>query len=99
MLFAEYNYSVQDEGDIATGYGMDGRGSTSGSVMIFLFSIASTPALGPTQPPIQWVPGSPSPGVKRHVRELNTHLHLVPRSRMVELNLNSAIRLLRIVVN
>jgi hypothetical protein len=22
-------------------------------------------ALGPTQPPIQWVPGVPSPGVKR----------------------------------
>jgi hypothetical protein len=26
------------------------------------FSIASRPGLGPTQPPIQWVPGSVSPG-------------------------------------
>jgi hypothetical protein len=24
---------------------------------IFLFTTASIPALGPTQPPIQWVPG------------------------------------------
>jgi len=27
--------------------------------------------LEPTQPPIQWVPGAPSPGVKRSVREAN----------------------------
>jgi hypothetical protein len=38
---------------IATGYRLDGRGSTPGTD-IFLFSIASRPALGPTQPPIQW---------------------------------------------
>jgi len=31
-------------------------------------------ALGPTQPPIQWVPESHSPGVK-----LTAHLNLVPR--------------------
>jgi hypothetical protein len=34
------------------------------------------PALVSTQPPIQWVPGALSPGVK-----LTTHLQLVPRSR------------------
>jgi hypothetical protein len=39
------------------------------------FSTASRLALGPTQPPIQWVPGVISPGVKR----LTTHLRLVPR--------------------
>jgi hypothetical protein len=31
---------------------------------IFLLAPASRPALGPTQPPIQWVPGVLSPGVK-----------------------------------
>jgi hypothetical protein len=32
---------------------------------ILLFATASRPVLGPTQPPIQWVPGVLSPGVKR----------------------------------
>jgi hypothetical protein len=36
---------------------------------IFLFTTASRTALRPTQPPIQWVPGAPSPGVKRPGRE------------------------------
>jgi len=30
----------------------------------FLFATASRSALGLTQPPIQWVPGAPSSGVK-----------------------------------
>jgi len=30
-----------------------------------LFATASRPVLGPIQPPIQWVPGSLFPGVKR----------------------------------
>jgi hypothetical protein len=50
---------------------------------IFLLAPESRPALGPTQPPIQWVPGVLSPGVKRGrgVR-LTTHTHLVPRLSM-----------------
>jgi hypothetical protein len=32
---------------------------------IFPLSSVSRPALGPTQPPLQWVPGVLSPGVKR----------------------------------
>jgi hypothetical protein len=42
------------------------RGSIPGRGEIF-FSVArvSRPALGPTQPPVQWVPGVLSPGLKR----------------------------------
>jgi hypothetical protein len=46
---------------------------------ILLFDTVFRPALGPTQPPIQRVPGALSLGAKRPVR-LTTHLHLVSRS-------------------
>jgi hypothetical protein len=36
---------------------------------IFLYSTASRPALGLTQPPVQWMPGALSPGVKLPGRE------------------------------
>jgi hypothetical protein len=40
-------------------------------------------ALGPTQPPVQWVLGVLSPGVKcGRGTMLTTHPHLVPRLRM-----------------
>jgi hypothetical protein len=48
----------------------------------FLFTTIFIMALGPTQPPIQWVPGALSLGVKRPGVMLTTHLHLVPRSRV-----------------
>jgi hypothetical protein len=50
---------------------------------IFPVTSVSRPALGLTQPPVQWVPGLLSPGVKggRGVT-LTTHPHLVPRSWM-----------------
>jgi len=39
---------------IATDYGLDGPGSNAGEDEIFR---PSRPALGPIQPPVQWVPG------------------------------------------
>ena len=58
---------------IATDYRLDGPGSNPGGDDIFR---PSRPALGPTQPPVQWIPG-----VKcgRGVL-LTTHPLLVPRS-------------------
>jgi hypothetical protein len=52
-------------------------------VGIFLFTTASRTALGSTQPPIQWVTGALSLGVKRTGREANHSSHLVPRSKNV----------------
>jgi hypothetical protein len=52
------------------GYGVDGRSSISDrGKRLFLFSVASRPALGPTQPPIRCVPGVLSSGIKRPERE------------------------------
>jgi hypothetical protein len=45
-----------------------GRNSSPGRVKNF-FLTSSRPALGPTQPPIQWVLGALSPGIKQKWRE------------------------------
>jgi hypothetical protein len=69
---------------IALGYGLDDRGSRvlfPAGLGIFLFTTASRMFLGPTQPPIQWVPGALSLVVKRPGREAD---HSPPSSAEVK---------------
>jgi hypothetical protein len=55
---------------LVTGWTTEGSEFASpGGGKNFLFSTSSRPALGSTQPPIQWVPGALSMGVKRPGRE------------------------------
>ena len=48
-----YTYGPSSSVGIATDYGLDGPGSNPGKDEIFR---PFRPALGPTQPPVQWVP-------------------------------------------
>jgi hypothetical protein len=69
---------------IPTGYGLDNRMIGvifPAGLRIFLFDIMSRPALGPAQPPIQWVPETLSLGVKRPGREAD---HSPPTSADVK---------------
>jgi hypothetical protein len=69
---------------IEAGYGLDDRGvgvRVPVEARIFYFPVSSRPTLGSTQPPIQWVPGALSSGVKASGGvKLTAHLQLVPRS-------------------
>jgi hypothetical protein len=58
-----------------------GWSSSPGGGKIFHFSMSSRLALDPTQPPIQRVPGTLSPGVKRLRREVD---HSPPTSAEVK---------------
>jgi hypothetical protein len=68
--------------DITLRYGLEDRGFESRQELgIFLFTTASRTALGPTQTPIQWVPGALSLGLKRPGREAD---HSPPYSAEVK---------------
>jgi hypothetical protein len=89
--------------DTATGYGLDDRmigDRFPAGAGNFLFDTVSTPALGPTQPPIQGIPGALSLGVKRPRREAD---HSLPSStevkESVELYHHSPIRLHVMVIS
>jgi hypothetical protein len=67
---------------------------------IFLFTTASRTALGPTQPPIQWVPEALSLGVKRSGREADySPPSSVEVKVCVKLYLHSPIRLHGVVLS
>jgi len=61
---------------IATRYGLDGPGFES--LWGRDFPHPSRPAVGPTQPPIHWVPGF-SWGYSGRGVALTTHRHIAPR--------------------
>jgi hypothetical protein len=56
--FSFYHAALYSTVGTATGYGLDGPGSIPGRGKTFLFSTASRPTLGPTQPPAGHSPPS-----------------------------------------
>jgi hypothetical protein len=77
-------YQIKEPGQlngIALSYGLDDRELESRHELgFFLHTTAFRPALGPTQPPIQWVRGALSLGVKWPGRK--AHFHVVPMAIM-----------------
>jgi hypothetical protein len=77
----DFYYSLRarvSSGSIVSDYGLDDRAiqvrSPAEAKYFFSLVSVSRPALGPTQPPVQWVPEILSPGVKRgRVVTLTTH--------------------------
>jgi hypothetical protein len=78
------NRSRGSSGSIVSDYGLDDRAigvRFPAGQRIFPVASVSRPALGPTQPPVQWVSGVLSLGVKaRPGRDADHSPHLVPRS-------------------
>jgi len=80
---ARYRAAVAQSAE-RLGYRVDDRGSKfpAGETMeLFLCATTSRPALGPTQPPTQWVTGTLTPGSKRPWHEVD---HSPPSSAEVK---------------
>jgi hypothetical protein len=77
-----YSRRSRDSFGISLGYGLVDREFEAWQGLgIFLFTTASTPALGPTQLPIQWLPGALSLGVKQSGLEAD---HSLPSNAEVK---------------
>jgi hypothetical protein len=74
-------------------------GFNSRHCKIFLFSTASRPTLEPSQPPIEWATGLFLWGESGRGLKPTTYVHLVAKSRMVEVYLQSPICLHGILLN
>jgi hypothetical protein len=80
----ETNGSLVSSGSIVSDYGLDDKAigvrSPAGAEG-FSSSLCVQTGSGPTQPPVQWVPGVLSPGGKARPGRYADHSpHLVPRS-------------------
>jgi hypothetical protein len=86
--------------DIATGYGLDDRRvGVQVLVRARIFSISSRLALVPSQPPIQWVPGALSWGVKQPGCEADHSPPTSAKVKNVDLYVHSPIHLHGILLN
>jgi hypothetical protein len=66
LLFITIHYKSRDSlVSIMSDYGLDRGSIPDKRQRIFPLAFVSRPALGPTQPPVQWVPRVFYPGVKR----------------------------------
>jgi hypothetical protein len=68
---------------IRYGWMTEESSSSPGRVKHFLFPTSSRPALGSTQPPLQWIPGALPPGFKRSGCEVHTKcgsIHPLPHT-------------------
>jgi hypothetical protein len=88
MIFVSLCFSVlYFSWDSSVGIGSRLRAGRLGfdsrqGIGIFLFTTASRPDLGPTQPAIQWLPRARSLGVTWPGREADHLSHIPPRLRM-----------------
>jgi hypothetical protein len=76
-----------------------GWSPSPGRVMNFLFSTSSRPALGPTQPPIQWVPVATSRGKTAGAWSSPLTSSLCRRQENVVLHIHSPIHLHGVALN
>jgi hypothetical protein len=96
ISYAFFTYSIRATGWTIEVLGFDYRRGLG----IFLFTTASGAALGPARPPVRWVPGTLSLGVKRPGREADHSPQSSDEIKgWVELYLHSPIRLHGVVLS